>query len=64
MGARGRIGYPAGSPEAPVHIHKRNKTARLKAALKAKHRKERLRKAGRLKQRRPGGRLVKKIRKA
>jgi hypothetical protein len=46
-----------------VHVHKRNKTARLKAALKAKHRKERLRKAKRLTTRRPGGRLVKKIRK-
>jgi len=49
--------------EHPVHIHRRNKTARLKAALKAKRRKERLRKAGRLIKRRPGGRLVKKVRK-
>ena len=64
MGARGGTGYPGASLEASVHVHKRNKTARLKAALKAKHRKERLRKAGRLKTRRPGGRLVKKIRKA
>jgi len=63
VGAHGGTGYPGGSLEASVHIHKRNKTARLKAALKAKHRKERLRKAGRLTKRRSGGRLVKKARK-
>lgn len=41
-----------------------NKTARLKASLKRKKGKERLRKAGRLKKRRLGGRLVKVVRKA
>lgn len=41
----------------------RRKTARSKAALKAKHNKERLRKAGRLVKRRAHGRLVKKVRK-
>ena len=35
-----------------MHIHRRNKTARLKAQLKAKRRKERLRKASRLIKRR------------
>jgi hypothetical protein len=48
--------------EDPVVTRKRNKTARLKAMLKAKSRKERLRKAGRLVKRRPHGRLVKKVR--
>lgn len=41
-----------------------NKSARLKAQLKRKKAKERLRKAGRLKKRRLGGRLVKVVRKA
>jgi len=38
---------------------RRNKTARLRAMLKNKKQKERLRKAGRLSKRRKGGRLVK-----
>ncbi len=38
------------------------KTARYRAALKSKKAKERLRKAKRLVKRRPGGRLVKKLR--
>ena len=46
-----------------MHTARRNKTARLKAMLKSKSRKERLRKAGRLTKRRPHGRLVKKVRK-
>ncbi len=50
--------------EHVLHIHRRNKTARLKAALKAKRKKERLRKASRLVKRRDGGRLTKKVRKA
>jgi hypothetical protein len=45
-------------------VRNRRKTARLKAMLKAKRRKERLRKAHRLTKRRPGGRLVKKVRKS
>ena len=45
-------------------IRNRRKTARLKAQLKAKYKKERLRKAGRLSKRQNGGRLVKKARKA
>ncbi len=45
-------------------VRRRNKTARLKAMLKRKKGKERLRKAGRLKKRRNGGRLVKVVRKA
>lgn len=39
-----------------------SKTARLTAKLKHKKAKERLRKAGRLKKRRKGGRLVKVVR--
>lgn len=42
----------------------RNRSARHRAALKAKHRKQRLRKAGRLVKRRNGGRLTKVLRKA
>jgi hypothetical protein len=45
-----------------MHISRRNKTSRLRAALKHKKQKERLRKASRLVKRRPGGRLVKKLR--
>jgi hypothetical protein len=45
-----------------MHISRRNKTARSKAQLKAKKSKERLRKASRLIKRRPGGRLVHKVR--
>ena len=44
-----------------MHKSGRNKTARLRAALKHKKQKERLRKAGRLVKRRAGGRLVKKL---
>lgn len=46
-----------------MQTHNRRKTARSKAALKSKHVKERLRKAGRLVQRRANGRLVKRLRK-
>jgi hypothetical protein len=45
-----------------MQTRNRRKTARNKAALKAKHVKERLRKAGRLVKRRAGGRLVKRVR--
>lgn len=45
-----------------MHLARRNKTARSKAKLKHKVKKERLRKAGRLVKRRAAGRLVKKVR--
>ncbi|MBX2797285.1 MAG: hypothetical protein KTR31_06455 [Myxococcales bacterium] len=47
-----------------MSTRRRNKTGRLRAMLKRKKAKERLRKAGRLVKRRAGGRLVKKVRKA
>lgn len=40
-----------------MHTRKRNVTARYRAKLKAKKRKERARKAGLMKVKRPGGRL-------
>jgi hypothetical protein len=43
---------------------RRNKTARLRAMLKRKKGKERLRKAGRLKVKRNGGRQTRVVRKA
>lgn len=43
---------------------RRNKTSRLKAKLKAKKNKERMRKSGRLVKRRAGGRQNKRLRKA
>ncbi len=39
------------------HISSRRKTARYRAGLKAKHKKERVRKKGLMKVKRPGGRL-------
>jgi hypothetical protein len=39
------------------HVSNRRKTARYRAGLKAKYRKERMRKKGLMKVKRPGGRL-------
>lgn len=47
-----------------MSTRRRNKTARLRAALKHKKQKERLRKAGRLVKRRNGGRQVKVLKKS
>lgn len=66
MGGLASTGYRSTfcSPGGSVSTRRRNKTARLKAMLKRKKNKERLRKAGRLTKRRTGGRLVKVVRKA